>query len=148
MRLSERKKIVMKSKRRLGRGYGSGRAKTAGRGTKGQKARGRIRKGFEGGQLSLVHRLPYLRGKGRNPPQTPTAFPIPLSALRVLPESSVVTLELLRKHGMIQDDITSVKILGDGKLTKKLTIFVPCSRSAARAIKEAGGTIEGGGSHG
>lgn len=62
-------KIVKRSKKRLGRGHGSGKVKTSGRGTKGQKARGKLPLGFEGGQTPLVKRLPYLRGKGRNKPR-------------------------------------------------------------------------------
>jgi large subunit ribosomal protein L15 len=142
MKLSQMPKIVAKSKRRLGRGYGSGRAKTAGRGTKGQLARGRMPIGFEGGQLPLMHRLPLLRGKGRNPRGTQDAFPVHVASLEALPDSSVVTLELLKKHGMIKRDVTRVKILGIGKLTKKLTVALPLSHSAKRTVEQSGGMIK------
>lgn len=66
MNLSQLPKIVHRSKKRIGRGHGSGKVKTAGRGSKGQKARGKIPAGFEGGQLPLIKRLPLLRGKGKN----------------------------------------------------------------------------------
>lgn len=142
MQLSRRSKIVTKAKRRLGRGYGSGRAKTSGRGTKGQKARGRIRQGFEGGQLALVKRLPYLRGKGRNRSRSETLLPVALDALDRLPGDSVVTVEFLVKHGIIQGKTTQVKILANGTLSKRLTVRVPCSVSAKKAIEQAGGTVE------
>ena len=63
MKPLELQKLVKRSKKRLGRGHGSGKVKTSGRGTKGQRARGKIRLGFEGGQLSIIKRLPLLRGK-------------------------------------------------------------------------------------
>lgn len=127
-------KIVRRPKKRLGRGHGSGKVKTSGRGTKGQKSRDGIRIGFEGGQLPLIKRLPLLRGKGRNHSQSKKAFPLPLAALNALPDGTTVTLETLKKYHMIESTVTRVKILGKGKLTKKLTVAVPCSASARSAF--------------
>jgi large subunit ribosomal protein L15 len=126
--------IVKRGKKRLGRGHGSGKVKTSGRGTKGQKSRGATRIGFEGGQLPLIKRLPLLRGKGRNSSQSPKAFTLAVEKLNALPAGTTVTLETLRKYHMIEPTVTRVKILGKGKLTKKLTIAVPCSKSAKSAF--------------
>lgn len=127
-------KIVQRSKKRLGRGHGSGKVKTSGRGTKGQKARDSTRIGFEGGQLPLIKRLPLLRGKGRNGSQSGKAFPLAVEKLNTIPAGMTVTLETLKKYHMIEPTVTRVKILGKGKLTKKLTIAVPCSKSAKSAF--------------
>lgn len=134
-------KIVARSKKRLGRGHGSGKVKTSGRGTKGQRARGKIRMGFEGGQLALIKRLPLLRGKDRNKGLTGKAFPVSIEKLKKLPEGTVVSLETLVKYHMIDAAISRVKILGSGKLTVKLEVKVPVSRSARASIEKAGGSI-------
>lgn len=120
-------KLVKKSKKRLGRGHGSGKVKTSGRGTKGQKARGKMPQGFEGGQVSILRRLPLLRGKGRNTSMQSKAFPIDIKKLDVLPEGTKVTLETLVKYHIIKPKVTKVKILGKGKLKSKLEILVPRS---------------------
>jgi large subunit ribosomal protein L15 len=127
-------KIVKRPKKRLGRGHGSGKVKTSGRGTKGQKARGATRIGFEGGQLPLIKRLPLLRGKGRNSSQSNKAYPLAVEKLNTLPTGTTVTLETLKKYHMIEPTVTRVKILGKGKLTKKLTVAVPCSKNARSAF--------------
>jgi len=134
-------KIVKRPKKRLGRGHGSGKVKTSGRGTKGQKARSTTRIGFEGGQLPLIKRLPLLRGKGRNNSQSGKAFPLPVGKLNMLPAGTTVTLETLKKYHMIDTATTRVKLLGSGKVTVKLTVAVPCSKSAQRAIEKAGGSF-------
>lgn len=134
-------KIVARSKKRIGRGHGSGKVKTAGRGTKGQNARGSVRPGFEGGQLSIVKRLPYLRGKMRNSSQRPKAFAIAVSKLNTLPAGTTVTLESLRKYHMIDREIMRVKVVKDGSLTHVLTVNLPCSASAKMAIEKAGGKV-------
>lgn len=135
------KKLVRRPKKRLGRGHGSGKVKTSGRGTKGQKSRDSIRIGFEGGQLPLIKRLPLLRGKGRNGSQSPKAFPLALEKLNTLPTGTTVTLETLKKYHMIDTDILRVKVLGSGKATVKLAVAVPCSKGAAAAIEKAGGKV-------
>ena len=102
--------------------------------SKGQKARGKIRMGFEGGQLPLIKRLPLLRGKGRNNSQSGKAFPLPVEKLNTIPAGTTITLETLKKYHMIESGVTRVKILGKGKLTKKLTVAVPCSKNARSAF--------------
>lgn len=134
-------KIVQRGKKRLGRGHGSGKVKTSGRGTKGQNARGRVRIGFEGGQLPLIKRLPLLRGKGRNASQSGKAYPMNVGALNALPAGTTVTLETLRKYHMIDIAHPRVKILGSGKVSVKLIVAVPCSKSAQAAIEKAGGVF-------
>ena len=141
MNISQLPKLVRSPKKRLGRGYGSGRAKTAGRGTKGQKARGTMPTAFEGGQLQLIKRLPLLRGKGRNKSMRQKPRPIPLDRLNVLPKGSEVSVALLHKYGIIKGDDSRVKIVGTGKLSVALTILVPCSKSAKAAIEKSGGTV-------
>ena len=133
--------IVKRGKKRLGRGHGSGKVKTSGRGTKGQKSRGGIRLGFEGGQLALIKRLPLLRGKGRNGSQSGKAFPVDVGKLNVIPAGTTVTLEILKKYHMIDTVCTRVILLGSGKLTVKLTVTVPCSKSAQQVIEKAGGSV-------
>lgn len=138
--LSNLSTIVDKSKRRIGRGHGSGRVKTSGRGTKGQNARGHMPQAFEGGQLPLIKRLPLLRGKGKNTNVRAKSMVIDIVKLGLLPDKSDVTLETLIKHHIIKDGIKSVKILGNKKIKKVLNVKLPCSKSAAESIKHAGGT--------
>jgi large subunit ribosomal protein L15 len=133
--------IIERRKKRLGRGHGSGKVKTSGRGTKGQKSRDGIHIGFEGGQLPLIKRLPLLRGKGRNGSQSGKAYPLAVEKLNILPAGITVTLETLKKYHMIDHATDRVKLLGSGKVTVKLTIAVPCSKVAAAAIEKAGGSI-------
>lgn len=129
MKREELPKIVKRPKKRVGRGHGSGKVKTSGRGTKGQKARDGIRPGFEGGQLSIIHRLPLLRGKGRNKTPKVKAFPIALSKLNAIPEGTTITLKELIKYKIIKEGVTRVKVLGGGKLKHKLSPEVPSSKS-------------------
>lgn len=137
MNLSELPQVVDKSKRRLGRGHGSGRVKTAGRGTKGQKARGRMSLGFEGGQSPLIKRLPYLRGKGRNQSQKPHVVAVDISRLSTLPSKSVVDLPTLIAHHIVDKGTKRVKIIGNSKLLVSLTVSVPVSSGAKKSIENA-----------
>lgn len=143
MKLHALPRVVKRQKKRLGRGHGSGRGKTAGRGTKGQKARGTIPTSFEGGQLPIIKRLPLLRGKGRNRGLKEKPFALSVDRLNALPPKSTVTVELLQKYRMIRKDVSKVKIVGSAKVTVPLTVSVPCSKAAATHIKKAGGTING-----
>ena len=137
-------KVTEKKNRRLGRGHGSGRVKTSGRGTKGQKARGKIRAGFEGGQLRLIKRLPFNRGRNRNAGYRLKAVVINVGLLELLPTKTVVTAQTLVKYKMIttEDQTKRIKILGDGELSKTLTVQLPCSHGAVKKIEKAGGSIE------
>lgn len=134
-------KLVERAKKRLGRGHGSGRGKTAGRGTKGQKARGTIPPHFEGGQLSIMERLPYLRGKLRNKSRTVKPVTIQVGKLSTLSANTTVTLAELKKAGMVHMGAKGVKILSGGTLSVALTVSVPCSKGAKSVIEKAGGIV-------
>ena len=126
---------------RRGRGHGSGNGKTAGKGHKGQKARsGAPRIGFEGGQMPLYRRLPKRGFKNRN---TLEIEAINISALEVFEDGAEVTIEALLQKGIIKDTKDGVKVLGNGTLTKKLTVIVNAfSESAKARIEELGGKAE------
>src|SRR5579872_2876156 len=98
MELHSLPKTITKAKRRVGRGHGSGRSKTAGRGTKGQKARRSIPLHFEGGALPLTKRLPFLRGKGRNAALSIKSMPVNVDQLNTLAAGAEVTIESLIKN--------------------------------------------------
>lgn len=140
MELHTLQKSITRPKKRLGRGHGSGRGKTAGRGTKGQKARGTVPPHFEGGQLSVMKRLPFLRGKGRNKSKKSKPVILTTDALNKLPAKTEVTLKTLKKHNVIGENVTQVKILAGKSLTVALTVLVPCSQTVADMIKKAGGS--------
>ncbi len=145
MKLSELPKITTRKKRRVGRGHGSGRVKTAGRGTKGQKARGKIPLAFEGGALPLVKRLPFIRGRGRNKSFKKKPIIINVKALNLLPANSIVDVACLIKHRIIEEEEGKefgVKILGDGQLQVLLTVKLPVSKGARKKIEKAGGKVE------
>jgi large subunit ribosomal protein L15 len=145
MQLNSLIKVTTKSKRRLGQGHGSGRVKTSGRGTKGQNARSNRSLSFEGGALPLIKRLPFRRGKGRNKVFKIMPVVINLQALEVLKAGSIVDLKTLIANKIVSETDAKeygVKILGDGKLTKALTIKLPISKQAARKIEKAGGRVE------
>lgn len=141
MKLSQLPPIIESEKKRVGRGLASGRGKTAGRGTKGQKARGKVKLGFEGGQLPLIKRLPLRRGRGRNVSLRPQTMVLNVKYLNLLKENTVVDLETLVKEGLILkgEEKYGVKILGEGELAKPLTVKLPCSKGAAKKIEAAGG---------
>jgi large subunit ribosomal protein L15 len=129
--------------KRLGCGESSGHGKTSGKGHKGQKARsgGSIRLGFEGGQMPLIRRLPK-RGFNNTAFKT-TYAPINLDALEKLDASGLIDEKALRSAGLVNGKWSGVKILGDGKLTKKLSLKVDAiSASAREKIEKAGGSIE------
>jgi large subunit ribosomal protein L15 len=128
-----------KKGKRVGRGVGGKGGKTAGRGTKGQHARNTVRPQFEGGQLPMVQRTPKLHGF-KNPFRIEYVV-INLSALETLEETEIDP-GVLRRHGLIPKK-GFVKVLGDGTLSKKLTVKAHrFSKSAEQAITTAGGTIE------
>ncbi len=142
MELHSLNSLTNKRAKRIGRGAGSGRGKTSGRGTKGQKSRGKVKPLYEGGQLSLIKRLPLLRGKGKNKPLGKKPFIINVKYLNLLPNDTVVDIESLAKHKIINtSEIKSVKILGDGSLEKRLLVKLPCSHNAAKKIEQAGGKL-------
>lgn len=130
-------------RKRLGQGESSGRGKTAGRGGKGQTARSgsSIRPGFEGGQMPLIRRLPK---RGFNNTRHATVYlPVNLESLNAFDDGARVDEAILRAAGLANGKAAGIKILGDGKLSKKLTISVHAfSASARKAIEAVGGTCE------
>lgn len=142
MRLSNLRLSKRKGKKRLGRGNASGRGTYSTRGIKGQKARAgaRIRPGFEGGQTPLYKRLPKFRGK--SPQRDVRATAVNLRVLdATFASGAKVSRETLLKAGLIPSRVKHVKILGDGEVTKPLTILLPTSASAKAKIEKAGGTV-------
>jgi large subunit ribosomal protein L15 len=130
-------------KKRLGQGESSGRGKTSGRGGKGQSARSGSsnRIGFEGGQMPLIRRIPK---RGFNNKRFKiVVVPVNLSDLNLFEEGSVVDLVALQQAGLTNGTFDSVKILGGGELTHKLTVRANAFSEAARAaIEKLGGTAE------
>lgn len=127
-------------KRRVGRGESGRRGKTAGRGTKGLKARSKLRIGFEGGQMPLTRRLPKLRGF-KNPNKEYFAL-VNVEALDVFSKGATVTPDELRARGMVKKR-GRVKVLGQGTLDKALTVQAHAfSQSAISKIEAAGGTVQ------
>ena len=126
---------------RRGRGHGSGNGKTAGKGHKGQKARsGASRPGLEGGQMPLYRRLPKRGFTNRN---SKDIVAINLSALEVFENEAVVSVETLIEAGIVKNPRDGVKILGNGTLTKKLTVQANAfSASAVEKIEALGGKAE------
>jgi len=128
---------------RKGRGIGSGNGKTAGKGHKGQNARagGGVRPGFEGGQMPLYMRIPK---RGFNNYEFSTKYTeVNISQLNIFDDGTVVTEELLKSSGLAKKIVDGVAILGNGELTKKLTVQAAKFTKAATAkIEAAGGKVE------
>ena len=130
-----------KEAKHIGRGHGSGNGKTAGKGHKGQKARsGAPRPGFEGGQMPLYRRIPKRGFTNRN---TLDIVAINVSALEKFENGAVVDVAALKESGIVKNGRDGVKILGNGELTKKLTVKANAfSASAKEKIEAAGGSVE------
>lgn len=132
----------VRESKRIGRGHGSGNGKTAGKGHKGQKARAGhgMRPGFEGGQMPLQRRVPK---RGFNNIFAKEYAIINVSALEVFDNGAVVDAAALADKGIIKSAALPVKVLGNGNLTKKLTVAAAAfSASASEKIQNAGGTTE------
>ena len=131
-----------KDSKRIGRGHGSGWGKTAGKGHKGQNARsgGGVRPGFEGGQTRLARRIPK---RGFNNIFAAKYTAINVSDLEKFVDGTVVDGELLVAAGVVKDCGNGIKVLGNGELTKKLTVKAAAySASAKEKIEKAGGEAE------
>ncbi|MFT8314781.1 MAG: 50S ribosomal protein L15 [Clostridium sp.] len=144
MKLHELKPAVgsRKAPKRIGRGTGSGLGRNAGKGEKGQKARsgGGVRPGFEGGQMPLYRRLPK---RGFTNIFAKDIVSINVDRLNIFDDGAEVTIEVLLERGIIGKVNDGVKILGNGELTKKLTVKVnKFSKVAAEKIEAAGGKVE------
>lgn len=131
-----------KNRKRVGRGTGSGNGTTAGRGMNGQWSRsgGGVRPGFEGGQMPLQRRLPK---RGFNNIFRTQYATVNVSALNIFEDGAVVNAEALINAGLLKKTLDGVKVLGNGELTKKLTVEAAAfSASAKQKIEEAGGKAE------
>ena len=132
-----------KNRKRVGRGQGSGTGKTSGKGEKGQNARsgGGVRPGFEGGQLPLFRRLAK---RGFNNYNFRTVYStVNVEDLNRFENDTVVTIEMLKEVGLIKKELDGVKVLGSGKLEKKLTVRANAfTRSAIEKINNNGGKTE------
>lgn len=136
-------KTVSKSKKRLGRGLGSGKGKTSGRGMKGQKARGKTALGFIGGTLPLYKKFPFRRGLG-NPKRTAKPVLINLDKLKVFSSGLEVDLAGLIEKRLISEKEAKqrgVKIIGKEEINIPLTVKIPVSSAAGEQIEKAGGKV-------
>lgn len=148
MDLSKLGKIKEKGKRRLGRGLGSGRGKTAGRGTKGQKARRKLPVWYGGEPMgsSWIKRTAMLAGKGRNKPKEVKPVLVKVGQLKVFRTGSTVDEEKLKKEGLFgiqksRRQRPGVKIVGGGQLKKRLRVKVAVSEGARKTIEKVGGQV-------
>ncbi|MGN0595344.1 MAG: 50S ribosomal protein L15 [Hominimerdicola sp.] len=144
MKLHELSPVAGSTKegKRKGRGHGSGNGKTAGKGHKGQKARsgGGVRPGFEGGQTALARRIPK---RGFNNIFATEYATVNVSDLERFVDGTVVDTELLKASGLVKKELDGVKILGNGELTKNLTVkAAKFSAAAKEKIEKAGGKAE------
>jgi large subunit ribosomal protein L15 len=146
MKLQSMPKTTKSKKKRLGRGYGSGKGgHTSSRGAKGQKARSKVKIWFEGGQLALIRRLPKTRGKGRFKPLKPSPVIVNLKNLKEVKKGSVISEKTLVEAGIVKEDEVKkfgVKILGNGEVPASWTVQVPTSKKAKEKIEKAGGKVE------
>ncbi len=136
-----------KDRKRVGRGTGSGHGKTSTRGHKGQKARNTVRVGFEGGQTPLYRRVPKRRGLGKSARNLGVIrrsySELNVGALEAFDTGTVVTPELLKEKGLVPKLEDGLRILGQGELTKALTVRAQHFTAGARAkIEAVGGTAE------
>lgn len=128
--------------KRVGRGAGSGLGKTSGRGHKGQKARsgGKVRRGFEGGQMPLARRVPK---RGFNNIFAKPLTTVNVSVLERFEDGAEITAETLIEKGILSECKNGLKVLGSGNLTKKVTVKAAAfSESAKEKIEQAGGKAE------
>lgn len=145
MNLSNLSKIGIRPAKRVGRGYGSGKGgHTTGRGSKGQKARGKPALSFEGTKIkkSLLKRLPMWRGKGKFKPDKAKYLAVGVSNLADWSEKLPVTVENLVKKGVIREGETRIKIVGPGEVKSGLVWEVAVTGSLKKKIEKAGGKIQ------
>lgn len=143
--LSQLPQITEPKKKRLGRGLGSNRGAKSGRGTtRHQKAREKIPLTFEGGQGRLVKRFPLLRGKGKNKSLNMKVMAMRVGKLVVFNDGETVTKETLVEKRLINKDELhkTIKIVGGGEVTKKLTLALPVTQSVRKMIEAAGGKVQ------
>ena len=144
--LSQLEKTVTKRHKRVGQGWSSGAGKYSGKGQKGQKARGSIPFNTSGGQMLMSKGLPMLRGKLKNKPRW-HSFALSIAQLesaKQVKDGATITTEFLVEKGLVKKTTAKthkIKIVGQGTLTKKLTVSVPATQSAIEKIEHAGGTV-------
>ncbi len=136
-----------KQRKRVGRGMASGHGKTSTRGMKGQKARGQVRPGFEGGQTPLYRRLRKQRGMGQSARNLGvfrrSYSEVNVGVLEAFEAGTAVTPEMLKEAGVVKKLEDGLRVLGEGELTKALTVRAHHFSASARAkIEAAGGTAE------
>ena len=142
--LAKLQSITDKSKKRRGRGLGSGRGAKSGRGTtRHQKAREKVPLHFEGGQGRLVKKFPLLRGKGKNKSPKRIAYVLYTKDLNRFKEGDIIDVKKLQDAGLVGKTSASlyVKVILNGKLERKLTVKLPISQSAKNEVEKAGGTV-------
>lgn len=142
MKLNNLLKLNSKSKKRIGRGLGSGKGKTSARGSKGQKARGKIPPIFVG-SLPLYKKLPLRKGLG-NPNFSKKIKELSLDSLNIFKAKSIVGVEDLIKANLVtQKQVKNgIKVLGGGEIKHALTVKLPVSKSAKEKIEKMGGKVE------
>ncbi|MFQ5452049.1 MAG: 50S ribosomal protein L15 [Candidatus Paceibacterota bacterium] len=144
MRIHDLPKITASKKKRLGRGLGSGvGAKSTRGGKRHQKAREKIKPGFEGGQGRIIKKFPLLRGKGKNKPPRKKPLTVTIGRLEKLAPGSTVDVVSLVKEGVVDEKAlkSGVKLVAGGELTTSLKVAIPCSKGAQEQIALAGGSI-------
>lgn len=137
-------KIISSGKKRLGRGNSSGKGAKSGRGTtRHQKARNDIKISFEGGQNKLTKKFPLLRGKGKNNSRQTKSYIVTLAMLETLSNPQEITVQYLVDNKIIPNEAlkSGVKLVSNGKLTKKIHVHLPLSKSAREKIEKVGGTV-------
>lgn len=145
MNLSNLPKVSARSRKRLGRGLGSGKGKTAARGYKGQKARGKVAPGFIGGTLAIYKKLPFRRGLG-NAAISSKLLPVSVEKLSIFKTGSEVGLAQLIENRVVspKDALKSgVKLVGAADLKVSLSVTLPTTKSARSSIEKAGGKVLG-----
>jgi len=148
MKLDQLNKSANRSAKRIGRGYGSKKGgHTVGRGQKGQRSRNSIPIWFEGGQLPQIRRFPFQRGKNRFGSLKGNVIILNLSDLNIFPDKTIVDYKAIVDAGLVKANElrqAGVKILGNGKLEKALTVVLPVSTQAQVKIEKSGGKVDRG----
>jgi large subunit ribosomal protein L15 len=145
MKLSSLTKITARGQKRVGQGKGSGRGKKSGRGGRGQTSRNVMPLSFEGGALTIIKRLPFMRGKGKNKSFKNQPVVVNIDSLNSLKKGSVIDIKKLIDQKIVDSKNAKkygVKILGDGKLDVSLIVKLPVSKKALKKIEQAGGKVE------
>jgi large subunit ribosomal protein L15 len=145
MKLSSLTKVTAKRLKRVGQGKGSGRGKKSGRGGRGQTSRNVMPLSFEGGALTIIKRLPFMRGRGKNKSFRNQPLGVNVKLLNSFKKGEIVDVKFLIDQGIVEAEYAKkygVKILGDGDITVPLTIKLPVSKEASKKIEKAGGRVE------